>query len=240
MKPLEYYYDAPTIGPDRYPQWFAIIFSALVRFFLKIAFRYRVENVKYLKQLPEGTAYVLAGNHTSYLDPVMMWITMRPRHVRFIAKEEFFQNKLVAWMAAQVGAFPLKRKSADRTAIKRAVKCLKRGEFIGIFPEGTRIRFKGQSRNAHPGVALIAHMGQVPIVPVGISGADRVKPAGTRFIRFPKVVVRYGEPIYLESFQHLPKEERFQAVADEVMRNVYALRDGKDPGPLRVPEEGAI
>ena len=101
---------------------------------------------------------------------------------------------------------------------------LKRGESVGIFPEGTRRDRGTAAPELHGGAAFIARMGKAPIVPSSIRNVDAIKRKGER-MHFPKVTVVFGAPIYLEDFDFLPKEDRLDAVSWYAMRECYALRD---------------
>lgn len=202
-----------------------VIYGVLGLLF-KIAFRYKVEGLEYLRRFSEGKGCVVAGNHVSYLDPVFLWLAARPSQwVRFMARDNMFQNAkgLAGQAIGRVGAFPVKRSSADRSAIKRAASMLKRGEIVGIFPEGTR-RGRGSAEpELHSGVAFIARMGKAPIIPSSVRRVDEIKQKGSAFVHFPRITVVFGEPVYLEDFDFLPKEDRLDAASWYVMRECYAL-----------------
>ena len=226
MKPLSYFFDTPSSGEGRFPQRFCTFFMGLVRVVFVLLFREKAYDIDPIKTQLKGKGFIIAGNHRSYLDPVFVMSVFRPRPVRYIAKEEFFTvNPIIARLASWVGVFPVKRHTADMTAIKRAVRMLKRGEILGIFPEGTRIREKDQEVTYHEGIALIATLAKVPVVPVHIWNTDKIKPPNSRIFRCPKIVMRFGEPLSIEEerFASLPKEERHAAFTNEVMRRVYAL-----------------
>ncbi len=223
MRSLESYYDGSLEEAGRCSRWFNTLFCAVARVVLKPLFRYRFYDVEHLRQLSPETSYIIAANHFSNLDPVFVMLSLRPRRIRFIGKEELFRIPLVARMGALVGGFPVKRGSADRTAIRRAVTILKRGEYLGIFPEGTRVNPSGQDSDSREGIALIAQMSKVPVIPVRIWGTDKIKPPGTRGLRFPRIVLRYGKPIDIEQFAQLPKSERLTAFTEEVMRSIYSM-----------------
>ncbi|NLG10031.1 MAG: 1-acyl-sn-glycerol-3-phosphate acyltransferase, partial [Coriobacteriaceae bacterium] len=216
MRPLESYYDGSLEEAGRCSRWFNTLFCAVARVVLKPLFRYRFYDVEHLRQVSSKTPYIFAANHFSNLDPVFVMLSLRPRRIRFIGKEELFRNPLIARMGALVGGFPVKRGTADRTAIRRAVTILKRGECLGIFPEGTRVRPSEQDTESREGIALIAQMSKAQVIPVRIWGTDEIKPPGTRGLRFPRVVLRYGKPIDIEEFAHIPKSERFAAFTEEV------------------------
>ena len=226
MKPVDYFYDTPSWGENRFPQKFCTFFMFLVRMVFRLLFRYEAADVEIIERLADNQAVIIAGNHRSYLDPLFVMAVLRPRPVRFMAKEEFFQiHPVIARLAAWVGAYPVKRNTADMATVKRSIRMLKRGELVGIFPEGTRIRFAGQEVVYHDGVGLIAAMADRPVVPVRLWGTERICPEGKRFFRIPKVSLRFGEPLSItdEPFASLPKNQRYQAFTEEIMRRVYAL-----------------
>lgn len=231
----EYFYDRPLRGEGRSSRWAAYIIRAVAYVVFKICFRFRIEGKEYL-DLGAGKAAVIAGNHVSIADPLFPFLATHD-NCRFLAKEELLEgNKFIAQCVARVGAFPLKRNSADRIAIKRAVAAIKRGEFVGIYPEGTRIKdIESQSVENHAGAVLIANMAQCPIIPVGISGAEKIKAPGSIFLHFPKIIVRFGAPINPRDFDYLPKPERAEACINEVMRRCHALRKGEKLEPFVIP-----
>lgn len=238
VTPYERYFDAPLKGEGAESRWFAYMVYVIGTIVLKAGFRFTVEGRENLKGIPDGGAAVLAVNHASFLDPLLIVQTL-DLNARFIAREDLFDNVFAAQFLARMGAFPIKRDSADRKAIKRAVAALKRGEHLGIFPEGTRIRFPGQKAENHAGAVLIARMANAPIVPVGIEGSDRVKPYGSKILHFPTVHVRFGAPVWPSAYDDIPKKERAQFMIDDVMRKSYALRDGVPYETHHAPTEDA-
>ncbi|MDO4850355.1 MAG: lysophospholipid acyltransferase family protein [Actinomycetota bacterium] len=225
IRPYEDFFDRPLKGPERGVRIFPWIAYVLVTIYLKVFHRVRVEGRENLGLLPKGTAAIVSGNHTSYLDPVLLVWAFK-LNIRFIAKEELFEHRVLRGLLARLGSFPIKRETADRSAIRRSLASLARGEHLGIFPEGTRIRHEGQVPTYHAGVALIARMAKVPVIPVGIQGADRVKPVGSKLFRFPKIVIRIGKPVWCEEFDSYPRKQRGEIMTDELMAMSYALRDG--------------
>lgn len=121
-----------------------------------------------------------------------------------------------------MGAFPVKRDTADMTSIKRAVRMLKRRELVGILPEGTRRGKTDRVPSIHAGVSVIARMAKVPILPMTVRGVERIKQKGQR-VHFPKVTVDYGDPILVGDFDFLPKDERVEACTWYAMRECFAL-----------------
>jgi len=175
------------------------------------------------ERIPDGGA-IIASNHVSYLDPVLMWSgTPRPTH--FMAKAELWDVPVVGWALPRLWAFPVRRGEADRTAIATATERLRAGELVGIFPEGTRQRGAGDELGeANEGVAFIAMRAGVPVVPAGIAGTERVLPPGARLPRFPRVRVWYGHPVDPASFVDGSRKERVAAMTDAIMDGIREAR----------------
>ena len=207
------------------PHWFGNGAYFLVAFLFKIAFRYSVKNRASLRALNGETGAVIVCNHTSYLDVCMIYLAARLKQwVRLMGRESLFKKAhgLLGQVLSRAGAFPVKRDSADRLAIKRATRDLKNGEYVGILPEGTRRNKGNKVPSVHGGAALIARMANVPILPMTVRGIEKVKQKGQR-IHFPKVTVVYGDPIVVDDFEFIDKEQRLDAITWYAMRECFAL-----------------
>jgi 1-acyl-sn-glycerol-3-phosphate acyltransferase len=171
------------------------------------------------ENVPQGGA-ILAGNHVSYLDPVLLW-TGSPRPAHFVAKAELWESKFLSWVLDRVWVFPVRRGTADREMITTATSLLENGELIGMFPEGTRSHSADPNvlGEAHGGVSFIALRANVPIVPVRISGTDKAWGRGQKMPRLSKVTVRFLEPVYPDQFEG-GRKERMEAMTAEVMRRI--------------------
>ena len=214
---------SPASGPEA-PKWrFARFLRAVPGPLLLGAYRVRFFDTQ---NMPETGGFILAGNHVSYLDPAILWAGV-PRETHFVAKQELFEMPVVGWGLPRVWALPINRGTADRVAIQRATDLLLQGEPVGIFPEGTR-QVPGaateQPSEGHAGVAFIALRAGVPVVPVGIAGTERALPKGARLPRFPRVTVRYGEPVRPEEFIQGGRKERMQAMTTEIMHRIDVAR----------------
>lgn len=214
----------PLRGHDS-PRWvLARMLRATIAKVLLLLWRVRACNTD---NIPVDGPYILAGNHVSYLDPVLLWC-LAPRPTHFIARSELFELPIVGWALPRVWAFPIARASADREAIGRATALLEAGDVVGMFPEGTRKRAEdvaaGELGEAHSGVSFIAMRANVPIVPVGISGTDTAMPVGAKFPRLTRVTFCFGEPVSPQDFEEGGRKERTAAMTAEVMRRISAAR----------------
>lgn len=137
--------------------------------------------VRGAENIPERGPVILAPNHRAYMDPPYLSLVTR-RQLRMMAKEELFRNALFGRYLRAMSAFPVKRGTADRAALKQAMAELKAGRVLGIFPEGKRSD-SGTLSPAEKGFALIARQTGASIVPVALEGIDRVLPKHGRLHR---------------------------------------------------------
>lgn len=179
---------------------------------LKILFHLKVKGKEYV---PEKGGFILASNHISYLDPVVLGVAS-PRKLSFMAKQELFCNPLFSWFISKLGAFPVKRDSVDLSALKEAMTLLREGKVLVLFPEGSR-RFDTGSNQPYPGIGFLVTKLNVPVIPCFIKGTDACLPLGAKFIRLKHISVHFGKRIYVE--RRLP----YQDIAELVMENIRQL-----------------
>ncbi|WP_416672089.1 lysophospholipid acyltransferase family protein [Egbenema bharatensis] len=148
---------------------------------------YGAENV------PQTGGLVVVANHASDFDPPIVSNCVR-RPVSYMAKEELFQVPVLSQAIQLYGAYPVKRGSADRSAIRAALSQLEQGWAVGIFLQGTRTP---DARISSPklGAAMIAAKAQVPLLPVSLWGTEAIIQKGAKLPRSVPVTVRIGEPI---------------------------------------------
>jgi len=167
--------------------------------------------------MPKTGGVILAPNHISYLDPPIAGAALR-RQVRFMAKEELFRVPVLGSLIKAVGAFPVKRGTADRAAFRQAVSLLEAGEVVCIFPEGTR-SLDGSLQPAEPGFGMMVLRSRVPVLPVALSGTNRVLRRGSGFLHFAKIRVNVGEPL---DFSDLHDRAGDREAMEEVGRRTMA------------------
>ncbi len=178
--------------------------------------------------VPRSGAVIIASNHISYCDPPVVGSGV-PREVYFLAKEELFRNKAFGWLIKQYNAIPLKRASGDVGAFKKAVSLLKQGKAVLMFPEGTR-SLSGRFLKPKAGVGMIAKLTSTPIVPVYVTGTNRL---GSTLRRQAKLAVRFGEPV-TPSAEEAPEaggsssQDEYIKISQEVMRRIADLAEEAD------------
>ncbi len=166
--------------------------STGVRFLLWLLTRCVVEG---LENVPSTGPFLLVSNHLSMIDPPLLGALL-PRRIAFMAKEEAFRHWLMGPVVTWYGAFAVKRGQADRQALRTATEVLKKGSVVGMFPEGTRSK-SGSLNRAYSGSALVALMAKAPVLPVAVTGTDRIKGPLSLLTR-PTITLRVGKPLTLE------------------------------------------
>ncbi len=158
----------------------------LVRFvdraFCRLWIRLKVEG---LANIPRDHGAILAANHQSYLDILILGASV-PRHVTFVARDTLAESRFLAFIMRGCSAILIKRGASDRAALRAMADRLRRGDLVAIYPEGTRSR-DGQVGTFKGGAVMAARLGDVPIVPIGIRGAYRAWPRG-QLIPWPRKV----------------------------------------------------
>jgi 1-acyl-sn-glycerol-3-phosphate acyltransferase len=168
-----------------------------------------------LKNIPPEGGFILASNHSSYLDPVVLGVAC-PEELNFMAKEELFKNHFFGWLLRKVNAFPVKRDSGDLSAMKEAMRRLKNGQALLLFPEGGR-QTDGKLGPPEAGIGFLAAKLNVPIVPAFLRGTEIALPQEGKFIRPHKVYVYFGKQIIVE------RRMAYQDIAIKIMEAIRHL-----------------
>jgi 1-acyl-sn-glycerol-3-phosphate acyltransferase len=206
------------------------VLHLLIRFFLtplcRLVYRPRVHDVD---RVPLSGPVILASNHRAALDTAVIPM-VTPRRVRFLGKAEYFtgrgpKGRLMAAFVNALGYVPVERgnASAGLAALGAAEKVLDAGGAFGIYPEGTR-SVDGRLHRGHTGVAALALATGAPVVPVALTGTAKLRPKGSRFPRYARITVRFGEPIdfsYYEGMENSPVARR--AATDRIMYAILEL-----------------
>lgn len=194
---------------------------------LAVAFRPRVEGIGHV---PKRGAALLACNHTSYLDWLLLPLVVRMRRISFLAKLEYFTRSGVrgrgqAYFFTATGQVPVDRAGAGAASasLRTANRLLREGRLVGVFPEGTRTR-DGRLNRGRTGLARMAATSGAPVIPCATVGTFAVAPPGTRVPRLRKIGVRFGPPMPpVCAPGEEPTAEELRAWTDELMARIGAL-----------------
>jgi 1-acyl-sn-glycerol-3-phosphate acyltransferase len=195
--------------------------------------RIRLEGA--LDEIPRGGPVIVASNHSSNLDPVVLGSTLMPRlgrRLQWLGKKELFAWPIVGWIARNGGVHAVDRGTADIEAFRLAQRILDDGHALFVFPEGTRSH-DGALGEGRDGVAVLALRSGAPIVPIGISGSYERWPRGQR-LPHPggRVTVRVGSPFRLADVMPSDVDRRAtkSIATDIIMRRIAALLPERQRG----------
>lgn len=169
--------------------------SAIMRLVVRIMVRFRVEGD--LGKVPKSGPMILAANHASSADPVLIGAFLNQRLGRplnWLGKRELLDLPIMGWLARQGGIHPVDRDAADLEAFRAAMRVLEAGQILAVFPEGTRSR-DGGLQHVREGVGMLALRSGAPVLPAAVIDSDLMWPRGHLLPRFGRrVTVRYGTP----------------------------------------------
>ena len=176
------------------------------------------------EHLPRDSAFLIAANHASFMDPPFIGCRV-PRQIAFFARKTLWKPGVASWWLDTVGTIPVDRDGGqDVSAIKRVLKALKEGKALILFPEGTRSP-DGTLQSAKAGVGLLACKAQVPVIPARIFGSFEAYGKGVKIPRFgTPVSVVFGPALQPSEFDDAAAgKERYQIASERIMRAVAAL-----------------
>ena len=172
-----------------------------------------------LENIPTSGAVILACNHLSNFDPVIMGgFAAKRRHSIYLAKKEVLSWPIIGRVLKHYGFIFIdrKRKGGDLHSLKEALKVLKDGESLALFPEGTRSK-TGKMGKAKAGVGFLVYHSQTPVVPIRVINTNKLP-----FTWGPKVI--FGKPFTIKADETRPIKEQYQEFADKVMNEIKKLK----------------
>ena len=194
-----------------------------------------------LENVPSRGPAILASNHLSFADWLFMPLAL-DRRVTFVAKSDYFTGAgLKGWAQkrffAGTGQVPIDRTGgrASESALRAGLKVLQRGELFGIYPEGTRSH-DGRLYKGRTGVARLALLAKVPVIPSAIIGTDLIAPPGRIITKIVSPTVRFGTPLDFARYEGM-SEDRFilRSITDEIMYAIMEL-SGQEYVDVYAPE----
>jgi len=196
------------------------VLQALLRIMATLVFDLKVWGKR---NVPPTGGVLLATNHQSFLDPILVGVQLY-RPVSYLARSTLFDNRYFGWLIRALHAFPVRRGEGDVGAMKETIRRLKEGHALNIFPEGSRSE-DGEIAKIKSGIALVIRRAGVPVVPVAIDGSFAAWPKGSKLPRPHPIRMMYGKPMDLA---HL-KPDEIAAALDRELRQMQArLREYRE------------
>jgi 1-acyl-sn-glycerol-3-phosphate acyltransferase len=196
------------------------VILVICRLLLNIPFSWKVEG---RENIPLTGPLILVANHVHVLDPFFL-IFISPRWINFMAKEELFRSPFLRPWLRLFGAIPIRRKGKvkeKQKILKSARNELEKGLILGMFPEGGRSR-DGKLRKGKTGSVVIASKTNVPILPIGIAGTDKIK--GTNWLwKRLDIVINIGKPFKLPPISGRMSKSQMQLLTTQLMKEIAAL-----------------
>ena len=197
--------------------WFYYISSLLMRMLLFLLTRWQVRGKE---NIPDQGPVLVVANHLNLADPPLLAVSLR-RKVIFMAKKELFHFRFIGYFIGSFGAFPIHRGRLDRKALRQADQVLAQGQTLVMFPEGMRSRSR-KLRPAFPGSALIASRSGVLLLPVGISGTEKIRGA-TWILRRPEITDNIGHPFHLPPVRSKLTKVELAELTTYIMEHIAEL-----------------
>ena len=196
------------------------IILAICRPLFNILFSWKAEG---RENIPLTGPLILVANHVSLIDPFSLIFSF-PRWINFMAKEELFHSPFLRFWLLWAGSLPMHRGrkvTEKQKTLNSARNALEKGLILGMFPEGTRSH-DGKLRKGKPGSAVIASKANVPLLPVGIVGTDKINGISCLWRR-PKIVVNVGKPFKLPPNSSRMSKSQMELLTTQLMNEIAAL-----------------
>jgi len=197
-----------------------IVFFVIFKFFFNL-------EVKGKRHIPGKGGAILASNHASYADILLIGCGIR-RRLRYVAKAEMFRSVWSRILWTHLGGIPINRRGVSGESFRQIFNHLLKGHLVVIFPEGTRSKDE-HLKDGKMGIGMIAAMSGAKIIPTYISGSGRVLPAqSTKVSRHP-VRVTYGTPVEFRDLMHqFEGKELYQAISRRIMEKIRELKEREE------------
>lgn len=212
------------------------IIRSAIRIVAVINYSIFIRNVKGIGNLPHSTGYIIAANHTSYLDVWALVIVIYhhiQKYIRFLAHKDLKKDPYILLLTSlfrtdEILPFYIGEKSLSKKMFSKIVTILTNKGIIGIFPEGERSA-DGKIKKGKTGAVRMAIASRTPIIPVGIKGAFELMPIERKFPKIRKnIAVNIGKPMYFDKYYYrILKKPILRRLTNNLMREITKL-SGQD------------
>ena len=201
-----------------------------VFYLLAIFFRFRVYN---RNRIPKSGPLLVVANHQSFLDPFLCGVPMT-RTLKFMARRSLYRNPVFNVALRLVNTFPVTREGRDTQALRTAIRVLKEGRALLIYPEGTRSR-DGKIGPMRGGMDVLARRSGATVLPVAIDGGWRALPRDGGGLKLGPLMTAYGRPIRPEEVARMSREQLSSRVRGELVELLSMLRAKEDSASGEAP-----
>lgn len=185
------------------------------------------------KRVPKTGSFIAAANHVSLGDPPAVTAVRSQRFISFMAKRELFEGKRWGWWFKAMNCIPTNRDGNDVGAVKEAIKRLKNGGAVAIFPEGTR-SVNGDFGKPQVGIGFVQDKTGVPVIPFYVQGTDKALPKGGKYKVFSPVAIYVGENVDLSGAKEIENNrERYQYISNKVMEAIATIKRQVEEGTFK-------
>ena len=196
--------------------WYLLGYS-LSKTLAKTFFNYRVIGAE--NMIEEGPC-IIAANHCSYLDPPLVGVACK-RAIHYLARKSLLDVPILGPILPELNVIPVDQKNADRSALMGAIRVVRSGGAVLIFPEGTRSP-DGQLQKAQPGIGMVAVKTAAPVIPVKISGSFNALPRTGRIPHLTSVTIKIGEQCNNYSqFTNSPRD--YSTISSHILSRIRLL-----------------
>ncbi len=194
------------------------VVRSVVHALARLLFRIEIHGWEHL---PRTGPVIFAPTHRSFFDtPFLASVIREP--ARFLAKDSLFNNPVGNWAFLKLGGIPVDRELGGAKALRACLNVLLDGQSLVVFPEGTR-RVGDRVGPLLDGCAYLAVKAQVPIVPIGIGGSEKVLPRGAKIPRLTKVRVEIGPPIVPDPMATRKDAPSITQDLEDALQRVYDI-----------------
>ncbi len=180
------------------------------------------------ENIPPSGPFILVPNHQSILDPILVQVVC-PRPLHTLTKSTQFAGYVMGWVLPRLNTIPTRRYRIDPQAVRVALRCLARGEGVGVYPEGER-SWDGALQPFRRGTIRLLLKAGVPVIPCGVSGSYDVWPRWSRTIRRRKVRVEFGPALSWPAMDRRRERDAMLPEAAEALRLALESLMGESGG----------
>lgn len=196
---------------------FFSVIKAIGVILLRVVYDVKVEN---RGQIPLRDPLIVVANHFSYMDPIVLQ-SVFPRRILFMMTELYYEGR-GKWFFKLLRCICVRESGSNISALKAGIEVLKKGNVLGIFPEGG-VSMEGRLQEGNPGVGFLAGKSGAYVIPAFISGTYEALPKGAKIPKISKIKVRFGSPMTFEKIKNNSNKKGIEEITKQIMNQIKEL-----------------